>query len=139
MAEFEGVNVTKFDAPGDANWIPQGLIKSSIRIWTELFEAAGEAAASTIVVAVLPAGAIIHAVWLGFDALGAATIDMGDSDDPNRYKNAVDVSSVGEDNTILVDGAQYEIGTNSGDTRILLTTASAAITGTIRSAVYYTN
>jgi hypothetical protein len=140
MAEFEGVNVTKFDAgTSDTTWIDQGLIKSSIRVWSDVYEATGEVAGTTLVIAVLPAGAIVHGISIQFDALGAATVDVGDSDDPNRYKNAVDVSSAGSDESILPDGAQYVIGSNAGDDRILITTASAAINNTIKSAVFYTN
>ena len=140
MAEVNGVNVTKYDAgTSDTTWIDQGLIKSSIKVWSDVYEAAALNIADTIVIAVLPAGAVVHGIALQFDALGAATVDVGDSNDPNRYKNAVDVSAAGDDNSILVDGAQYVIGTNTGDERILITTAAAAITGTIKSAVFYTN
>lgn len=140
MAEVEGINVTKFDAgTSDTTWIDQGLVKSSIRVWSDVFEASALSANDTIVIAVLPDGAIVHGISIQFDALGAATVDVGDSDDVDRYKDGIDVSSAGSDNSILPDGAQYVIGTNTGDNRITILVLSAAITGTIKSAVYYTN
>ena len=140
MSDVQGVNTTKYDAgTSDTTWIDQGLIKSGLKVWTDSYEAAALAAGQTIGVAQLPAGAVIHGIDLEFDALGAATVDVGDSTDPNRYKNAVDVSSADSDTGILVDGAQYVIGTNAGDNDIIITTAAAAITGTIKSTVYYTN
>lgn len=140
MAEVLGVNVTKFDAgTSDTTWIDQGLIKSSIKIWSDVYEAAAVQIADTIVIAELPAGAVVMGILLQFDALGAATVNCGDANTADLYKAAVDVSSAGDDNTILVDGAQYVIGTNADDERIILTVAGAAITGTIKSAVLYTN
>jgi len=140
MAEVKGVNVTKFDAgTSNTTWIDQGLIKSSIKIWSDVYEAAAVNIADTIVICELPAGAVVHGIALQFDALGAATVNCGDANTAALYKAAVDVSSAGDDNTILVDGAQYVIGTNADDERIILTVAGAAITGTIKSVVYYTN
>ena len=140
MAELYGVNVTKYDAgTGKDNWIDQGLIKSSLKIWSDVYEAAAAQIADTIVIAELPAGAVVHDILMQFDALGAATLNCGDANTAALYKAAVDVSAAGDDNTILVDGAQYVIGTNADDERIILTVAGAAITGTIKTAVLYTN
>ncbi len=140
MAEVEGVNVTKFDAgTSDTTWIDQGLIKSSIRVWSEVYEASALPANDTIVIAVLPDGAIVHGISIQFDALGAATVDVGDVDNVDRYKDGVNVSAAGSDESILPDGAQYVIGTATGDDRITITVLGAAITGTIKSAVFYTN
>ena len=140
MAELYGVNVTKYDAgTGQDNWIDQGLIKSSIKIWSDVYEAVAAQIADTIVIAELPAGAIVHGILMQFDAVGAATLNCGDANTADLYKAAVDVSAAGDDNTILVDGAQYVIGTNADDERIILTIAGAAITGTIKTAVLYTN
>ena len=54
-----GVNTTKFESPGDTNWISQGLIKSGIKVWSDTYVTIGsESATSTIHLATLPAGAI---------------------------------------------------------------------------------
>jgi hypothetical protein len=140
MAAVVGVNTTKVDAgTKQDNWIDQGLIKSGLKVMTDVYEAAALAIGSTIKVANLPAGARVHRVDLAFDALGAATVDVGDSADANRYLGGVDVSAAGFEGGCLVDGAQYEIGTVAGDDEILITTAGAAITGTIKATIYYTN
>lgn len=140
MAEVNGVNVTKYDAPGADNWIDQGLIKSSIKVWSEVYEAAAVNIADTIVVAVLPAGAVIHGVKLAWDALGAGvTLDMGDITIPARYKAAIVTTNLGSDDSILVDGLQYVITDEAVDGRVLLTVGVGAATGTIKSEVFYTN
>jgi len=141
MAEVLGVNVTKYDAGTfDSNWIDQGLVKSSVKVWSEVYEAAAVGVADTIVVAVLPAGAVVHGIALQFDALGAGvTLDAGDVTVPARYKSAIVTTSAGDDNSILVDGAQYVITDAEVDGRVLLTVGVGAATGTIKTAVYYTN
>lgn len=140
MAAVKGVNVTRFDAGGGGdNDIDQGLIHAGIEAWTDSFEAAALVAASTIDIAELPDGAKVHRIDVYHDALGAATIDVGDSDDPDRYTLApADVSSAGTFSSDTADGTTYQIGTNTGDSRVQLTTASAAITGTIKTVIYYT-
>jgi len=140
MAEVNGVNVTKYDAgTSDTTWIDQGLIKSSIKIWSDVYEAVAVNIADTIVMAVLPAGAVIHDILLQQDALGAATVSIGDANTAGLYAAGVDVSTTLATSGLLPDGAQYVIGTNADDERILLTVAGAAITGTIKMAVLYTN
>ena len=141
MAEVLGVNVTKFDAgTSDTTWIDQGLIKSGLKIWSEVYEAAAVNIADTIVVAVLPAGAVVHAVLLQFDALGAGvTLDAGDITVPTRYKTAIVTTSAGSDEGLNVDGAQYVITDAAVDGRVLLTVGVGAATGTIKTAVIYAN
>ena len=144
MAEFEGVNVTKYDAgTTDANWIDQGLIKSSIKVWSESYVADGtEIISDTIVVAVLPAGAVIHGITLTTSALGAArTLACGDANTADLYKAAVDVSAAVTDVSLDAAGNQYVIGTNADDERIILTLAGGVLTAAdvIKTQVFYTN
>jgi hypothetical protein len=144
MAQYDGVNVTKYEAPGNANWIDQGLIKSELKVWSDSYELAGtEVANDTFHLATLPAGAKVHLVHCAWDDVGAAsaTFDVGDSDDPNRYLDGLVASAAGQDTGILPDGAQYEIGTNDGDTEILvsLLDANADAAGTLKLTVFYTN
>lgn len=140
MADVYGANVTKYRAgTKQDNWIDQGLVKSGLKIWSDSYEAAALAAGQIIQIAELPVGAVVHGIILAFDALGAATVNVGDSADDNRYLNAIDVSAAGYVVGGLVDGLQYVIGTNTDDDEIIITTAAAAITGTIKAAILYTN
>jgi hypothetical protein len=139
-----GANVTKFEAPGNDNWIDQGLIKSGLKVWSDTYTTIGsESATSTIHIATLPAGAIVHGIIAAWADVGAATatIDIGDSADPDRYATALDIATAGNSTGINVGGAQYAIGTNTGDTEILITINVADIdaVGDIKVAVLYTN
>lgn len=142
MAEFEGVNVTKYDAgTSDTTWIDQGLVKSGLKVWSDSYEFTGEAVADTVVVGVLPVGAVIHGVLLATDDLGATTtLDVGDITVPTRYKTAVDVSTAAtSDNGVNVDGLHYAITDSAVDARVLLTVGASAATGTAKVSIYYTN
>jgi hypothetical protein len=75
-----------------------------------------------------------------FDALGAATVSVGDASSAARYLAATDVTSAGAVDMAegdKVNGLLYEITSTTDD--IILTTASVAITGTIKLIVFYTN
>ena len=141
MSNVQGVNVTKYDAGTEQNnWIDQGLVKSSIRVWSDVYECAALAAAQEIGVAQLPDGAIVHGGILYFDALGAGvTISIGDSTDANRYTTAIVCTSAGSAIFDAIDGSGYAIGTNIGDGEIIATVGVGAATGTIRTVVLYTN
>ena len=144
MPEFEGVNVTKYDAgTSNTTWIDQGLIKSGIKVWSESYVALGtEVIADTIVIAELPAGAVIHGIQLTTSALGAArTLEVGDANTAALYKAAVDVSAAVTDNSLDAAGNQYVIGTNTGDERIILTLGGGVLTiaDVIKTQVFYTN
>ena len=144
MPQFEGVNVTKYDAGTEnANWIDQGLIKSSLKVWSDSYVALGtEVVADTLVVAELPAGAVIHGIQLTTSALGAArTLTCGDANTAALYKAAIDVSAAVTDNSLLAAGNQYVIGTNANDERILLTLGGDVLTigDVIKTQIFYTN
>ena len=139
MTAVLGVNATKYDAGGQGdNAIDQGFINAEIEVWSDSYEASALATASTIDIAELPAGAKFMGAEIFHDDLGTAvTLAMGDSDDPDRYITAASVASLGHITAIRVDGAQYVIGTNAGDSRVQLLT-SGTITGTIKTNVYFT-
>jgi len=144
IVQVLGANVTKFESPGNNNWIGQGLIKSSVKVWSDTYTTIGsESATSTIHLATLPAGAVVQGIIAAWGNVGAATstIDIGDSDDVNRYATALDIATAGNSSTIEDSGAQYEIGTNTGDTEIIATVNVADIDaiGDIKLAVLYTN
>lgn len=142
MAAVKGVNITKWDAgaQGD-NDIDQGLIKTNEKVWYDEYEASALAIASTIDIAELPTGAKVMGIDLYCDSLGASsTLDIGDSNDTDRYTTAALAvgTTAGKYSADAADGIGYVIGTNSGDNRIQILTAGAAITGTIKSVVRYT-
>lgn len=141
MAAVKGDNVTKYDAgPSGDNAIAQGFVNAQVEVFLDSYEASALVAGSTIDIAELPANAKVLKVEMYTDALGASsTIDIGDSDDTDRYSAApFDTSSAGKFESDTADGHQYCVGTNSGDSRVQLLTAGASITGTIKTAVYFT-
>jgi len=142
MAAVKGANVTKYDAgPSGDNAISQGFWKANEQIIADSYEAAALAADSTIDIAVLPSNAKVTGVHIAFDALGSGvTLAVGDAGDADRYILATSASSAGETDAIRVDGLQYVIGTDTtnDDTRIQITTAGGAATGTIKSIVRWT-
>lgn len=141
MAAVKGVRTTKHDAgPSGDNAISQGFVNAQVEVWTDEYEASALAIASTIDVAELPENAKVLKIELYVDALGASsTIDIGDSDDPDRYSaSAFDTSTAGKFESDTVDGHQYVIGTNDGDSRIQLLSAGGTLTGTIKTIVYFT-
>lgn len=139
--QVKGVNVTKYDAgPSGDNAIAQGYVNAEVEVWTDEYEAVAVEAGSTIDVAELPANAKVLKIEMYTDALGTSgTIDIGDSDDTDRYSAApFDTSTAGKFESDTLAGHQYVIGTNDGDSRVQLLTAGATISGTIRTAIYFT-
>jgi hypothetical protein len=142
MADGVGVNSTDFLAEtSDTTWIAQGLIKSSIKVWSDVFEADGtQGVGDEITLAILPDGAVVHGGILYFDALGAGvTLSIGDSNDANRYTTAIVCTAAGSAIYDAIDGSGYTIGSNTGDTTVLATIGVGAATGTIRNVIFYTN
>jgi hypothetical protein len=140
MAALYGANVTKIRAGGSGdNIVAGGQIKVTTKVFQDTYEAAAAQIADTIEIATLPADQTIVDVKIYFDALGAATVDVGDSDTANRYMDAVDVSAASDNSLDEIGGQNYVTGTNDGDTSIIITVIGAAITGTIKAVVTYTN
>ena len=145
VVQVLGVNTTKYEAgTSDATWIDQGLIKSSLKVWSDTYAAIGsESATSTIQLATLPAGAVVHCITASWANIGAATatIHIGDSDTADRYATSLDIATAGNYTGINVAGTQYAIGTNAGDTDIIATINVADIdaVGDLKLTVYYTN
>lgn len=140
MAAVKGVNVTKYDAGGQGdNSVDQGLIHTQPEVWTDTYEASGLVAGSTIDVAVLPANSKVLLVEVYFDALGgSSTLQLGDTDDPNRYIVAASSATAGKLESNLVNGKNYVIGTATGDEIVQILTAGATINGTIKTTILYT-
>lgn len=139
MAAVKGVNKTKYDSGAAADFITKGEAGNSIRMIYDSYEASALEAGSTISVGVpLPNKAVVSGIYLQYDALGASsTLKVGDGDDDDRYLAAASSASAGVRNELLIDGFGYQIGTNDDDNAIIITTAGAAVTGTIKIAVFY--
>lgn len=136
MASVKGVNFTKRTAE-PVEKVIASQSHGRLRVQYDSYEASSLASGSDISVAKLPAGAIVYDIVVHFDALGSATIAVGDSADADRYITATSVSSAGQMSMSqegAIDGFGYE---NTAETNILLTTGSAAITGTVKCAVFY--
>ena len=136
MASVKGVNFTKRTAE-PVEKVIASQSHGRLRVQYDSYEASSLASGSDISVAKLPAGAIVYDIVVHFDALGSATIAVGDSTDADRYITATSVSSAGQmamSKEGAIDGFGYE---NTAETDILLTTGSAAISGTVKCAVFY--
>jgi hypothetical protein len=140
MASYYGTNYTKFLDPISTNITDPGELAGKVRVMTDTYEASDIAAGSTIYMGkTLPVGARILDIILAHDALGSATLAVGDASSSARYLSAASCASaairdMAEETT--VDGLLFEITATTAD--IIITTASAAITGTIRIVVFYT-
>ena len=141
MASYYGANYTKYQTPTAGNITDPGELEGKVRVMTDTYEATGEAAGSLIYMGKpLPVGARILNIKLAYDALGgSSTLAVGDAVSAARYMAAGTSASAGirdmADET-TIDGLLFEI--LSTTTNIIITTAGAAITGTIKMIVEYT-
>ena len=132
MASVKGTNFTNITADPVVK-IDSGEWSGKMRVQYDTYEASSLASGSDISVARLPKGAKVY-----FDALGSATISVGDSGAAARYIAATSVSSAGQ-MSMSQEGAIAGVGyENTAETDILLTTGSASINGTIKCVVMYT-
>ena len=156
MATVYGVNFTLFDQNTPKEMADVAEHGGRMRVQYDTYAASALAAGSTISMARLPKGSRVWQVILVTDDLSdTATLQVGDSSDPNRF---ITESICGDDNkltamypkatatdsavTLLggvsgtgIDGFGYEY---TSATDIIITTATAAITGDINLAVFYT-
>lgn len=143
MAAFnvKGVVATAVAAGGVSNKVLSGLIDGRVKVMVDSYVPDGtEGVGSTIKFgALIPTGANILAACLVAIDNTAATGDLGDSNDPDRYLNDANLATGGAGPLVLSTGQNYVIGTNSGDNQILLTTAGATLTSgkTIKVAIFY--
>lgn len=141
MSAVLGDNTTKFEAGSStSNWIDKPY-NGELRSWSDEYEASALANASTIQMTpsgLIPSGARIKAIRVFHDDMGSTvTISLGDSTSATRYLDATSVTSAGMQEANKVDGFDYEIGTNSADDELLITTAGI-FTGTLKWEVLYT-
>ena len=136
MASVKGTNFTNITADPVVK-IDSGEWSGKMRVQYDTYEASSLASGSDISVARLPKGAKVYDIIVHFDALGSATISVGDSGAAARYIAATSVSSAGQMSMSqegAIDGVGYE---NTAETDVLLTTGGASITGTIKCYVMY--
>lgn len=128
MAEFTGPNYGTLQASGEHGNARVAILK---------YEAAGEAAGSIFKLGKLPGAAFVHDVVCFHDDLGTGnTIDVG-----FRYLTTTDGSSVDNywfDNkdtataaARTVSAAEPILIANGDGAEVIVTTAGAAVTGTI--------
>lgn len=139
MVNYKGTVATAVNTGGTINALAQGFTdarhKQSIDTYTIL---GSELSGSTInVCGTLPAGARILVIVLSVDNnQTSATFSVGDGASATRYGSAS--TSLQTAGRYSYDGKFYVIGTNSGDSGLLLTTGGATLTAsTLRVEVHY--
>ena len=136
MASVKGTNFTNITADPVVK-IDSGEWSGKMRVQYDTYEASSLASGSDISVARLPKGAKVYDIVVHFDALGSATISVGDSGAAARYIAATSVSSAGQ-MSMSQEGAIAGVGyENTAETDVLLTTGGASISGTIKCVVMY--
>lgn len=130
MATVKGVNQTKIDNGGIDNKLDNGLVNARVKVYHDSYVAVGDETAGTVIkmCGAIPAGSKVVGIALGCNDIGSgATLSVGDSNSATRYYNAVDGHNTKKFNAIERSGMGYEIGTVSGDSQILITTAGATL------------
>jgi len=142
MTVTKGVIATAVAATGLANKQQNGYIDVRNKSMFDTYTTLGtEVTTSTILMCgLLPVGALIRNVTLINTAItGGASVSVGDSNSAARYVAATATSSAAKTQASLVTAIGYEIGTNAGDTQILLTVSGGtlAAAGTLQVIVDY--
>jgi hypothetical protein len=155
MATVYGANFTKFDQNVPREQVNVAEHGARLRIQYDTYEASSAGAGTVIKMARMPKGARVWQIILVTDDLsGSGTLQVGDSSDPNRFitesicgdANKVhymhpkahasdsNVTLLGAVSGTGIDGFGYAY---TAETDIIITTATAAVTGTINLAVFY--
>ena len=145
MATVYGANRTLANTPEGSNIMDSGVQTGKLRTIMDSYEASSSAAGTIIEMGeYLPKGARVLEVALTTDALGSSvTLIVGDYEDDNRYITATTCNTANQVTRMnAIDGRQYEVdetteGATSTDRQIIITTAGAAASGTIKLEVTY--
>lgn len=141
MSAVKGVYRTLMDTPTPTNRLDAGLFDGRVKASHDYYEASTLAIGSTIDIGgTLPTNCYVIGILLTWDALGAATIDVGDDESAARYINDQDVSTAGGVFVPLVDGHGYKVDmttSSTPDNQVVITTAGATISGTIKATIFY--
>jgi hypothetical protein len=140
MATVVGTNQAKINAGGSGtNVIDQGEYAGTVKCCydTVTFDDNGTGDFGTF--ATPPPGSKVVGMTISFPKYtGGVTFDIGDSDDDNRYFDALDVgTALGTSSAILIGGLNYEIGTADGDDKMYITIAGSSVTGACKTFVFY--
>lgn len=116
-----------------------GLINTSVLSMCCEYKASSLAANDNINLFFMPDGAVIKEVIVDYDNLGTGTsLDVGDSNDVDRYIDGADTATAaGTARINVIGGRNYRIGTNTGDNIITAKILGASATGTIKATVFY--
>lgn len=145
MTATKGTIASAVAAGGLANKQQNGFIDCRNKSMYDVYTTLGtEVTTSTIAMCgLLPVGCLIRDVILFNTAItGGASISVGDSNSAARYIPATVTSSAAKTSIAAAAATTaigYEIGTNTGDTQILLTVTGGtlAIGGTLQVVVSY--
>ena len=137
MATVSGVNYTKVTTTPVDHILPRDA-HGRIRVQYDTYEASSLADPSTIQLFKLPIDARVIDFKIWHDALGgSSTLAFGDAADPDRFHAAASSASAGI--MVPVVGVIDTMAgyTYTAETVVSLTTAGAAITGTIHAYITY--
>jgi hypothetical protein len=116
-----------------------GIANVGLHVIATSYEASSLAANDIINLFKLPKGAVIYGMDVYFDDLGTGTtLDVGDSNDVDRYIDGADTATAaGAAHISLADAIGYRIGTNAGDDVVTAKNLGASATGTIKVVCTY--
>ena len=111
-----------------------GIANVGLYAISTTYEASALAANDVIKLFELPIGAVVYGMDVYFDDLGTGTtLDVGDSNDVDRYIDGADTATAaGAAHITLADAIGYRIGTNAGDEVVTAKNLGASATGTIK-------
>jgi hypothetical protein len=142
MATVYGVNYTKYlTGPTEANIQKRGEVSGPLHFMRDEYECSTTAATTVIYMGhKLQAGDRIQGFMFFADDCGTScTVDIGTSYNDDEFASAINIESaaVSGNTACLVDGADYEVGTSTGDDIITITVNTASATGTLKLIVFY--
>jgi len=137
MATVSGVNYTKITTVPVDHILPRDA-HGRVRVMYDTYEASSVAAGSTVQLFKMPIDARVIDFKIWHDALGgSSTLAFGDAGDVDRFHAAASSASAGI--MVPVVGVIDTMAgyTYTAETVVSLTTAGAAITGTIHAYIMY--
>jgi len=147
MATVYGVYRTIYNDPKQSAVVDGAYNNANLHFMYDEYVASSLAANDIIQVGdVLPTGAIVIDIQVQFDDLGTGTtLDIGDSNDVDRYLDGIDTATAAGKTSMQTSsvtigpltGRGYVVGTNSGDNQIIATNLGASATGTLKFCIIY--
>lgn len=150
MATKYGVNATKRANQTIPDLESQGEKNSPVKLAFDSYTLTADLAANDVIKLMkLPAGARVINVWLGFDAMGAGTVNLGweansvDGASAAGFLSSVAVTSAGaqdmQGDQPTVAGMFKQFSPLGGETQVSLTIATdtSATSGSYKVAIMY--